>query len=399
MSKKWEVKRLSDVLKIQNGYAFDSKSFSTEKGTPLIRIRDIKGGYETETRFIGSYDKKYEVKAGDFLIGMDGEFGCHEWKGGKALLNQRVCRLQDFSDRIYPRFLFYGINEYLKAIEDVTAFTTVKHISSRQIENIEIPLPALQEQQRIVSTLDEAYAAIAKAIANTERNLQNAKELFESYLQAAFTNPLNDWKDTRWGDLCHFVRGPFGGSLKKSIFKKHGYVVYEQKHAIHDHFDQLRYFIDEAKFQEMRRFEVRPGDIIMSCSGVTLGRVAIVPEGIAPGIINQALLKLTPLKGVSTLYLKHWLRSRAFQNIIAKYSKGAAIPNVPSARILKEILIPIPDLRRQNQIVESIELVSEETKNLESVFEKKIKALGELRRAFLQNAFNGQLEPLEKQLA
>ena len=139
----WVTKKLGDLLKIQNGYAFDSKLFSSEGDMPLIRIRDIKQGVDTETLYTGDYDVKYVVKKGDLLIGMDGEFGCYEWKGNDALLNQRVCRLQEFENQIYPRFLLYGINSYLKAIEDVTGYTTVKHISSKQIANIEFPLPPL----------------------------------------------------------------------------------------------------------------------------------------------------------------------------------------------------------------------------------------------------------------
>ena len=92
MKEGWDIKKLGEVLNIQNGYAFNSKLFTTEKGTPLIRIRDIKNGFNTVTNFNGPYNKKYEVNAGDFLIGMDGEFGCFEWKGDTALLNQRVCR-------------------------------------------------------------------------------------------------------------------------------------------------------------------------------------------------------------------------------------------------------------------------------------------------------------------
>ena len=94
----WELKKLASMLNIQNGYAFNSKLFSGESGMPLIRIRDIKKGVNTVTNYTGEYDKKYEVNSGDFLIGMDGEFGCYEWKGKTALLNQRVCRLQDFNE-------------------------------------------------------------------------------------------------------------------------------------------------------------------------------------------------------------------------------------------------------------------------------------------------------------
>src|SRR3989338_4886322 len=79
------------------------------------------------------------------------------------------------------------------------------------------------------------------------------------------------WK--KLGEVCEFVRGPFGGSLKKDIFKPEGYAVYEQQHAIYDQFEDIRYFIDEKKFNEMKRFELKSGDLIMSCSG-TMGKMA-----------------------------------------------------------------------------------------------------------------------------
>ena len=187
MSDQSQKRQLSDVLQIQNGYAFDSKAFTPSEGMPLIRIRDLKVGTETETRFSGEFDKKYLVKAGDLLIGMDGEFGCYEWKGNLALLNQRVCRLEGFASNLFPKFLFYGLNSYLKAIEDVTGYTTVKHLSSKQILEIEFPLPVIAEQERIVAILDEAFDGIATAKANAEKNLQNARTLFESNLQTIFS--------------------------------------------------------------------------------------------------------------------------------------------------------------------------------------------------------------------
>lgn len=267
----------------------------------------------------------------------------------------------------------------------------IPHIYFKDYKNESFLWMPLPEQQRIVAILDEAFAAIAKAKTNAEKNLKNSKELFESYLQGVFENKEEGWEKKKWGDLCEFVRGPFGGSLKKSIFKEEGYVVYEQKHAIHDHFNQLRYFIDEDKFNEMIRFEVKPGDIIMSCSGVTLGRVAIVPEDIQRGIINQALLKLTPKKNVSVHFIKHWLRSNIFQKIIFDYAGGAAIPNVPAAKILKDILIPFPSLKEQNKVVDNIELMLVETKKLESIYQQKINDLEELKKSVLQKAFSGEL--------
>jgi type I restriction enzyme, S subunit len=119
------------------------------------------------------------------------------------------------------------------------------------------------------------------------------------------------WEIKKLGEICGFVRGPFGGSLKKNIFKSDGYAVYEQQHAIYDQFDDIRYFIDENKFKEMKRFELNSGDLIMSCSG-TMGKIAIVPENIKKGIINQALLKLTPSKKISTVFFKVMDAKRKF---------------------------------------------------------------------------------------
>ncbi len=151
------------------------------------------------------------------------------------------------------------------------------------------------------------------------------------------------------GDVCEFVRGPFGGSLKKESFVEKGFAVYEQQHAIYDQFEDIRYFIDGLKFNDMSRFVLSPGDLIMSCSG-TMGKVAIVPEGIKDGVINQALLKMTPSSSVDIKYLKYWVESDSFQNILSANTHGAAIKNVASVKVLKDLKIPLPPLKQQKRI-------------------------------------------------
>lgn len=143
---------------------------------------------------------------------------------------------------------------------------------------------------------------------------------------------MKNWEKKKLSDICDFVRGPFGGSLKKNIFKKDGYAVYEQKHAIYDQFDDIRYFVDEDKFNEMKRFELKAGDLIMSCSG-TMGKIAIVPKNFRRGIINQALLKLTPSQNVMNVFLKLWMQSQSFQDSLKECSQGAAIQNVASVAL------------------------------------------------------------------
>lgn len=190
MKQEWQKIRLGDLLKVQNGFAFSSKQFSSTEGMPLVRIRSLKGGTEDETFFRGPFEEQYLVNAGDLLIGMDGEFGCYEWKGPTALLNQRVCRLQDFNKELLPRFLYYGINSYLKDIESATGFTTVKHLSSGTVLNIRFPVPPLDEQQRIVRLLDELVGFSGVLESGYINKLAALEDLQKSLLNQAFRGEL-----------------------------------------------------------------------------------------------------------------------------------------------------------------------------------------------------------------
>ncbi|MDC0955713.1 restriction endonuclease subunit S [bacterium] len=206
---------------------------------------------------------------------------------------------------------------------------------------------------------------------------------------------LEDWEIFKFGEICKFVRGPFGGSLKKSIFKESGFAVYEQKHAIYDRFDNVRYFVDEEKFNEMKRFELNSGDLIMSCSG-TIGKIAIVPDNVQRGIINQALLILSPNKKVSNIYLKLWLQSENFQDSLKKYTKGAAIKNVASVKILKNIEIPLPSLPQQKQIVAILDKAFATIDTAKANAEQNLLNAKELFESYLQNVFENKGDDWEE---
>lgn len=194
------------------------------------------------------------------------------------------------------------------------------------------------------------------------------------------------WEIKKLGEVCNFVRGPFGGSLKKSIFKTDGFAVYEQQHAIYDQFDKVRYFIDEKKFNEMKRFEVNPGDLIMSCSG-TMGKIAIVPKNIREGIINQALLKLRPTNNLLGVFLKLWMQSQRFQDSLKEYSGGAAIQNVASVAILKQIEIQLPVLKEQQRIVSILDKTFTAIEKAKANAEQNFKNAKELFESYLQSVF------------
>ncbi len=292
--------------------------------------------------------------------------------------------------RLSTRFLFWWFKSVADAIVAQGTGATVQGVKLPFVKSLQIPVLPLPEQQRIVGILDEAFEGIATAKANAEQNLRNASDLFERFLTEVFTQHGEGWVETALGEVCGFVRGPFGGSLKKSNFVEDGYAVYEQQHAIYDQFDEIRYFVDEAKFREMKRFELLPDDLIMSCSG-TMGRVAIVPKEIRRGIINQALLKLSPSSKVLNVFLKYWIESEAFQSALKAHSGGAAIQNVASVKILKEIKVPLPSKPVQMRVVNELDKMRDKTERLSHIYEQKLAALDALKKSLLHKAFSGEL--------
>ncbi len=388
MKKGWRTRKLGDVLEIQNGYAFDSEGFNPTKGMPLIRIRSLKLGTETETRFDGDYDKRYVVKAGDLLIGMDGEFGCYEWKGESALLNQRVCRLQGFSGELVPRFLFYGVNDYLKAIEDVTGYATVKHLSSKQVLGIDFPVPPLPEQQRIVGILDAAFDGIATAEANTEKNLQNARELFESYLHSVFANPGEGWENKKLGDVCSIARGGSPRPIQKFLTTDpnginwikigdataSGKYIYKTEEKI----------IDEGA---KRSRIVRDGDFLLSNS-MSFGRPYIMRT---TGCIHDGWLVLSDSAShLDQDYLYYVLGSQFVFQQFDRLAVGSTVRNL-NIELASRVEIPVPPLKQQHEIARKFEILSKEIQHLESIYHGKLNALEALKKSLLHEAFNGEL--------
>lgn len=180
----WTYQPLEKYCKVQNGFAFDSKLFNTNEGTPLIRIRDVMRGFsETFTTEIA--DDVFLVNDGDILVGMDGDFNVGEWHGGRAYLNQRVCKIITGKD-ICPRLILYLLPKELKKINDKTAFSTVKHLSSKQVNKILVPNLSLPEQERIVTRLDALSAKVAALEANYTQTVAECDALKQALLREVF---------------------------------------------------------------------------------------------------------------------------------------------------------------------------------------------------------------------
>lgn len=197
-----------------------------------------------------------------------------------------------------------------------------------------------------------------------EKNIRKEKDLPQISQQEIPYNLPNGWVWARLVDLIALEknamkRGPFGGSLRKEIFVEDGYLVYEQRHAIHNDFEYKRYFITPEKFVEMKAFKVSPGDLIISCSG-TLGKISEIPQDAREGIINQALLKIKlNSELIRNDFFMTLFNSPIFQANIYEKAKGSAITNMVGVDGLKKIVLGLPPLPEQERIqAKTVQLMS-----------------------------------------
>ena len=203
------------------------------------------------------------------------------------------------------------------------------------------------------------------------------------------------WQWVSWETVLDFEegafkRGPFGSALTKAIFVETGYKVYEQYCPINDDPSFARYFVTEKKFKEMEGFAVKAGDFLISCSGVTLGRITQIPEDYEPGIINQALLRVRLNNSlIDDGYFLRLFRSPYFQKRIFDNSQGAAIPNVKGVKELKAIPIPLPPIEEQMALSSLIDEQMSIITNAMQQVDANIKRAERLGQSTLSRAFSG----------
>jgi type I restriction enzyme S subunit len=216
--KHWGRHRLGELVEILSGFAFDSENFADSGEMPIVRIRDVVRG-RSQTFYKGKYDEKYVLRDGDMLIGMDGEFNLARWQSGPALLNQRVCRIGASNGVLDDDYLFRFLPAALKAIEDVTPYVTVKHLSVKTIREIEIPMPPLAEQRRITIVLGRAEALRAKRRAALAQLDSLTQSIFLDMFGDPVANP-KQWPNRELGSLLTFQQ--YGPRFHNEAYSKDG---------------------------------------------------------------------------------------------------------------------------------------------------------------------------------
>lgn len=329
---------------------------------------------------------------------------------------------------IYSKYLQYFFNSW-----EFVNFSNSLHAGDRprvkfeQLSDYPLPLPPIPAQKQIVAKIEELFTQLDAGVDALRRVQAELKRYKASVLKAACEGRLvpqdpsdepaeelllqlgkkplegkdlpslpEGWFWVAWEAVLDsekgaFRRGPFGSTLKKSIFVKSGYKVYEQYCPINDDCSFGRYYITTELFEKLKSFEVKTGDYLISCSG-TLGRITRVPENSEKGIINQALLRVRINdRIIDHKYFHYIFRSPFFQDKLIDSSTGTAISNVKGVKELKALPIPLPPHAEQLRIVKELESQLSVVREVEIFVEATLARAARLRQAILKRAFEGKL--------
>ena len=308
-----------------------------------------------------------------------------------ATASTGFCILRPRPSLLDGRFLFHWIKSPIFITDMVKKATGANYpaVSDRIILESILPLPSLQEQERIADILDRAEALRAKRRAA----LAQLDELTEVIFMDMFGNPTTNpkrWKSVSMPDAVvgkyGIKAGPFGSSLKKEEYTTSGYRIYGQEQVIAGRFDIGDYYISERKYQQLKACAVNEGDLLVSLVG-SFGKVLVVPRGIEPGIINPRLLKITPNKNLLTSYfLAALLSLPTIQAEFGRMAHGGTM-GILNAGLLKQLQVILPPLDLQREFSRRIAVVEK----LKTAHKASLAELDDLFASLQYRAFRGEI--------
>ena len=378
MKQGWEIKQLGEVCEIYQPTTIAKKLMIPDGDYPVFGANGI----------IGKYDK-YNHEESELLITCRGAT-CgsvnislpKSWINGNAMV---VRPLIDDLQKDYLEYLFRGGIDVTKVITG----SAQPQITRQSLSPIEIPIPPHNEQKRIVAKLDECFEAIDKARANVEKNLKNAKELFQSKLNEIFSQKGDGWVEKKLGEVMKVERGGSPRPIKKYLTDDPNglnWIKIGDATASDKYIYKTKEKITQDGLHKTRYVE--EGDFILSNS-MSFGKPYIMKT---TGCIHDGwlVLKENDEFELEKDYLYHLLCS---PNLFLKFDSLAAGSTVRNLNIglVSSVIIPLPSLTEQKSIVKQLDKIKAQTQTLESKYQQELDALDEMKKSILQKAFSGEL--------
>lgn len=398
VAKQWPQFRLKDlVTRLTNGYVGPTRNIYQDEGVPYLLARHIKSNQLTfdgktyVTQTFNQKNKKSILKTGDVLLVQSGHVGhsavvppAHEGHNCHAIIV-----ISPITERISGRFLsrFFESPLTQAQFERIHTGATLKHLNCGDVKELQIPVPALSEQQRIVGILDEAFESIATAKNNAQKNLQNARALFDSHLQSVFSQRSEGWKQKTLEEIATaFGRGKSRHRPRNEPKLYGGQYPFIQTGDIRnaDHFiTEYSQTYSEAGLAQSKLWPKGTICITIAANiaetGI-LGFEACFPDSVIGVVTNS--------KEADVGFVEYLLQS--FKVRLQAMGKGSAQSNINMGTFENE-RFPFPSVPEQKRIVTKLDSLREETQRLESIYQRKLDALEALKKSLLHQAFTGKL--------
>lgn len=415
----WGMSEFAEIpigahLKLTSGFPFASSQFSNE-GFPLIRIRDVLSS-KTETYYQGSFPPGYVIRKGDILVGMDGDFHVVKWNGPDALLNQRVLKVDVHDESVVVlEYLFHWLGPYVQKVNDITAATTVKHLSTKDLIKARASLPPVPVQRLIATIL----SAIDTAIEQTEALIEKYQHIKAGLMHDLFTRGVlpngqlrpsreqapelyqetaigwipREWQLTTLESLLASVpnnirSGPFGSALLKHELVESGipFLGIDNIHVESFNSD-FRRFVSPKKFNELVKYAVRKKDVVITIMG-TVGRCCVIPEDLEIALSSKHLWTMTfdQKKVIPRLICWQLNYSTWAKSWFRRATQGGIMDAIQSST-LKRLVLPVPDFDEQERIDSRYGFLSSRIEQEE----QKLQKLKLEKRGLMQDLLTGKV--------
>jgi type I restriction enzyme S subunit len=399
MKKGWQIKKLGDVCNVVGGGTPAKNKPAYYTGSiPWATVRDMRKDVITETEFRITKEAVKNsatniIPSGNVVIATRVGLGKVCLLGQDTAINQDLRGIVPQNDKTLSiRFLYW----WLKSIADVIVAegrgATVQGVKLPFVKSLPIPLPSLAEQQRIVSILDEAFETIATAKANAEKNLRNARDLFESHLNDVFTKRGKGWEEKPLYEFCERITKGSSPKWQGISYVETAGILFVTSENVGEYdilLEQPKYVEEKFNAKEKKSI-LKKGDVLTNIVGASIGRTAVFNRDDVANI-NQAvcLIRCEPLL-LCNYYLAYLLNSPVFKQILHDNEVDNARANL-SLGFFSKLPVTLPPIKKQLEIVEHLDTVRTETQRLEAIYSQKLAALEALKKSLLDQAFSGGL--------
>jgi len=395
VKKGWERKSLGKICDIERGGSpRPIQNFITTdpNGINWIKIGDAttnhKYIYKTEEKIKPEGVKRSRmVYEGDFILSNSMSFGRPYIMKTEGCIHDGWLVLHQ--PKVDPDYLYFVLSSDLvfNQFDQLATGSTVRNLNIGLVKSVEIPVPSLPEQQRIVGILDEAFAEIAVAKENTERNLKNARAIFESHLNAVFSKRGEGWVETRLGDMSRINYGYTESASAEKVGPHFLRITDIQDNWVD--WDTVPYCPIDAS--DLPKYKLADGDIVFARTGATTGKSYLVsnpPESVFASYLIRVQLSNEELL---PQFVNLFFQTHSYWDTIRAGVSGSAQGGFNATK-LGELVIPFPkSLKEQISVVARLDALSAETQRLETIYQRKLDALDELKKSLLHQAFEGEL--------